>query len=273
MALQALTVNDLIVEAEIMSGQYGPGDIVAPNEAYYAWRKLNDLLDLLKTNRLAIYRRARVGPFTVNAGQGDITQSPAQPILIGPNAGAGNWVTPRPLWIDYAGVIYTAGAIPNPELKMHVFTMKEWKGIGVKGITSTLTRALIYDEVFDAAGNGNIYLYPVPSASFQVVLYVPVAVDEFPVDVNGNPDFTTSIFFPPAYRIMLISNLAKIISIGVVAVSADLEALATNSLADLKASNAVENMDQLSCDEATLNPGNEASMTFDWIGGGFNQGE
>lgn len=241
----------------------GAGDVLPPEEAAWAFRRLNDLIDLMKTNRLWIYRRQRVGEFTVTSGQGDITAN--SPITIGTG---GMWNTPRPIFIDYAGVIYTAGNTPQPELKMHIFTVEEWRRITVKGITSTLSRALIYDRNFDSSGFGNIYLYPVPSATFKVVLYNPVAMDEFPLDANGNPDFTTVLAMPPGYRPLLISNLSKILCLGVLPVPEDVREQATATMDFVKSSNVITHMDALKCDDATREQDNRTSG-WDWIGGGF----
>lgn len=259
-----MDLGSLLKSAAILAGQIAPGDTFWPEEAAYAFEKANDLLDEFATERLQIFREQRVGPFAVVAGQGDATVP--SPITIGPGA---VWNTPRPEYIDRFGVIYTAGSTPQPELHGHVFTTKEWAGVTVKGVTSTLSRAMFYDRTFDANGYGNVYLYPVPSASFQVVLYVPVAIGQFPNDVNGNPDFTTVISLPPGYRTMLLSNLAVMLSIGVLPVSADLQKRADDSRAKVMAANVVTHMDALVCDGATRNPGGQNSQGWDWIGGGF----
>lgn len=243
---------------------------LAPAEGAYAWRKLADLLDLLKLNRLACFRRQRVGPFTVTSGQGNIETN--SPITIGPG---GTWDTPRPVWIDGAGVIYTAGSTPKPELSMRVLTVSEWQRIAVKGITSTLSRALIYDQQFTSvglgdpiSGLGHIYLHPVPSASFQIVLYVPISVEEFEPDANGNPDFSIQVALPPGYRMMLISNLACILCLGVSAPPAKVEEMAKKSLEDVMAGNLVQTMDALICEDAVLSYNNPGG-SWDWLGGGF----
>lgn len=261
-----MTVGDLIVEAAIMAGQADPrmGNI-APEEQAYGFSKLQQLLDTLAAERLAIYREQRVGPFSVTSGQGDATV-PA-PITIG--AGA-TWDTPRPEWIDRAGIIYTAGGTPRPELPMHVFTTQEWARVVVKGITATLSRAMFYDRIFTSAGYGNVYLYPVPSASFQVVLYVPVAISEFPLDANSNPVYTTVISLPHGYRAMLVSNLAKIMCIGVNAISDDLREQATLTLGKVKSSNVVTHMDALLCDPAVIGDDCERTSGWDWITGGLS---
>ena len=261
----AFTVADLIFQSAVMAGQADPRDgTLAPEDSAYGFSKVNQLVDLLATERLAIYREQRVGPFSVTSGQGDITAS--SPITIGSGA---TWNTARPIYIDRAGVIYTAGSAPNPELPMHVFTTKEWAQMVVKGSTATLSRALIYDRNITSAGYGNIYLYPVPSASFQVVLYVPVAMTEFPNDADGNPDYSTAISLPPGYRAMLVSNLAVIMSIGVSPVSDDLRGEAIRSLGSVKSSNVVTHMDALSCESAVLSQDGRTSG-WNWITGETN---
>ncbi len=246
-----------------MTGQAAYSDPMPPEVAGYGFAKANQMIDEFATERLMIYREQRVGPFSVTAGQGDATVP--SPITIGPG---GNWDTARPEYIDRAGVIYTAGGTPRPELKMHVFTTDEWGRVTVKGVTSTLSRAMFYDRKFDSNGYGNIYLYPVPSANFQVVLYVPVALTEFPLDSDGNPDFTTVIYTPPGYRSMLVSNLAVWLSIGVTPVSPDLEKRAMDSKAKVMSANVVTHMDALKCEGAVLAVDNRGG-SWNWIDGGF----
>lgn len=248
-----------------MCGQSAVGDEVPPEIQAYGFNKLNQFLDELATDRLTIYREQRVGPFDVHSGEGDVTTN--NPITIGPG---GMWDTPRPEYIDRAGVIYTAGNNPNPEEAMHIFSTKEWSRISVKGVTSSLSRTGFYDRHFNPDGFGYFYIYPVPSANFKVVLYVPVAVPEFPLDVDGNPDYTTTIALPPGYRSMLVSNLAKIMQIGIAAVSADLEKRAEDSLSRVKSANVVTHTDALDCDGATLNPGGQQQSGWDWISGGIS---
>lgn len=247
-----------------MAGMHDPRDgSLPPEESAYGFNKLNQMIDEFAAERLEIYREQRVGPFTVTSGQGDISAAVPTPITIGSGA---TWNTPRPQWIDRAGAIYTAGSSPRPELPMRVFTTKEWARQSVKGTTSTLSSALIYDRLFNSSGYGNIYLYPVPRASFQVVLYVPVSVAEFALDASDNPVYTTVISLPHGYRSMLISNLAMVMSIGVIPISDDLRERATKSKERVNASNVVTHMDTLDCDSAVL--GNQGP--FNWLTGNID---
>ncbi len=260
-----MTVGDLIREASIMCGLTSLLTPLGAEEVFYGFGKLNEMVDEFATERLQIYREQRVGPFDVNSGDGNVTAN--NPITIGVGA---MWNTARPVYIDRAGIIYTAGSVQQPELKMKIMTTDEWSRVEVKATTSTLSRALFYDRIFTSQGYGNIYLYPVPSASFKVVLYVPVAVTEFPLDADGNPILTTVIALPPGYRSMLVSNLAVVLALGLLPVSDDLRAQAIRTREKVMDSNVVTHMDALSCDEATRINQFGADAPFDWITGGLN---
>ena len=275
-----MTLSDLIFEAAIMGGMADPRDgNLAPEESSYGFSKLFALQDMLAIDKLSIYEESRIGPFNVSAGQGDVTGGgsgvPA-PILIGPKVAAPNWIATRPQWIDRAGVIYTQNNNPQnqPELKLSVITTKEWSEIEVKGTQSSLSRRLFYDRTYGPAGTvtadaGSIYLYPVPNAAFQVVLYVPNPMATFPYDANGNPVFTTVLSLPPGYRAMLVANLAVKMCLGVCPVPPDVRQEAVDTLAWVRASNVVTHMDALSCDPATRDSDGMYSKTFNWIDGGF----
>lgn len=254
-----LTVGDLITEAAVMAGMHDPRDgSLPPEESAYGFNKLNQMVDEFATERLEIYREQRVGPFNIVAN----TQS----YRIGSGA---TWNTARPLWIDRAGVLVDGGATNPVELPVKVLTTKEWSQVTVKSTTSSLPRQLFYDRDFDANSDGLIYLYPIPNVSTpDIVLYVPVAVAEFALDSDNNPIYTTTVVLPPGYRSMLISNLAVIMSLGVITVSDDLRERATTSKAKVAASNVVTHMDALGCDTAVVNS-DRRGAPFDWISGGF----
>lgn len=216
------------------------GEDLTGDESAYALRKLADLVDLWATNRLAIYRSQRAGPFNVVA----TTQS----YTIG--AGA-TWNVARPLWIDGAGVLIDGGATNPVELPVDVLTKRQWQQIPVKSTRSALPRRLWYDRAF-AAGFGTIYLYPVPNVSTpDIILYLPIAVTEFAT-------LAETVSLPPGYRMALISNLAVILKMGMGPISPEVADLARSSLGQLKSGNLVEQMDPLECDPAVLGGGSPA---------------
>lgn len=234
-----------------MVGYQDPFQDLSAEDGAYGLSKLNQFIDMLAADRLAMYRRQRAGPFTVTADVSSYT--------IG---SGGTWNVARPAWIDYAGVIYTAGSEPNPELPIRVLTVKEWSQITVKSITSTLPQAIYYDQTFTSSGYGTIYLYPVPSEASQIVLYLPIAVAEF-------TDLVTTIALPPGYRAMLVSNLAVVLGMGVLDIPVDVQIQANKTLGNVKASNVVQEMDAMSCDAAVRsgNTGGVGRGIFNWIDG------
>lgn len=197
-----------------------------------------------------MFRRQRTGPFTVTSGISDYS--------IG---SGGTWDTVRPVWIDAAGMIYTASS-PNVEIPMRIFTLKEWARVGTKAITSTLPQALLYDPRFNSISLGLITLYPVPSAASQVALYLPIAVTEFSA-------LSDTIAIPPGYRAMYVWNLAKFLCSGIRDVPPDVEDMARTSLASVKAANLAEHMDPLLCDQAVVARGGQ--VPFNWLTGNLNQ--
>ena len=254
-----MTVGDLIVEASVMAGMHDPRDgSLPPEEQAYGFNKLQQMVDEFAAERLEIYRSQRVGPFNI--------ASSTQTYTIGSGA---TWNTPRPLWIDRAGVIVDGGATNPVELSMGVLTTKAWSQITVKNITSSLPRSLFYDRQFTSDGYGLIYVYPICTVSTpDVVLYVPVAVAEFALDSDDNPIYTTVISLPPGYRSMLVSNLAKVMSIGVIPISDDLRERARESKERVNCSNLVTHMDPLSCDIAVRDSDGRAPA-FNWLDGGI----
>lgn len=164
----------------------------------WAGGRLNSMVDRWKAERLTIWEDKRTGPFQLTSGQ--------QTYTIGAGAaGPYGWVTPRPFWIDFAGLVQTVGGgIPVPEYPMAVLTDFEWAKTVTKTLQSSIPTALWYDRNFDANGCGTIYIWPVPTVANQVALYSPVPVDEFDI-VNG---LTNAINFPPGYRDLLMYSLA-----------------------------------------------------------------
>lgn len=235
---------DLLKRSSIRAGITDPYEDLSGEEGVYALDTINEFIDLLGTQRLAMFRRQRVGPFTVTSGTADYS--------IGTG---GTWDTVRPVWIDAAGMIYTASD-PDVELPMRIFTLKQWARVGTKAITSTLPQALIYDPRFNSSSYGLITLYPVPSAASQVALYLPIAVTEFAA-------LGDTIAIPPGYRAMYVWNLAQFLCAGLKDVPGDVAVMAQSSLASVKAANLVEHMDPLLCDQAIAGRGG----AFNWLTG------
>ena len=187
-------LSDLIADAFYEDEIYSPGESIDADHLVFAGNRLNSMIDSWKAERLTIYRLSRTGPFALANG--------VATYLIGSGA---TWNTPRPIWIDQAGLVQTVGGgTPTPEYPIQIYTDYEWAKVVVKTLQSTIPTALWYDRTYTAAGYGTINIWPVPTVANQVVLYSPVPVDEFAIP----GDLGTVINFPPAYRDFLMYQLA-----------------------------------------------------------------
>lgn len=192
--MSAPTLADLIADSYYETGIYSPGETVNPKHVTFAGTRLNSMIDSWKAERLTIYREQRTGPFLLVNG--------TQTYTIGTGA---TWDTPRPIWIDFAGLVQTVQGGPViPEYPMTIMTDYEWAKIVTKTLTSSIPTALWYDRTYTSAGYGTIYIWPVPTVANYVALYSPVPVNEFDLAA----DINTAISFPPAYRDFLMYQLA-----------------------------------------------------------------
>lgn len=189
-----MTLQDLITDSFYETAIYSPNEPVDGEHIQFGCSRLNSMIDSWKVERLTIYREQRTGPFNLAAN--------TQTYTIGSGA---TWDTPRPIWIDSAGLVQTVGGgSPVPEYPIHIMTDFEWAMTVVKALTSALPTGLWYDRSYDASGYGIITMWPVPTVANQVVLYSPVPVNEF----TFPDDLATDITFPPGYRDFLMYHLA-----------------------------------------------------------------
>lgn len=192
--MSAPTLADLITDSFYELGIYSPGEPVDPVHLTFAAGRLNGQIDGWKAERLTIWRDQRTGPFQLVAG--------TQTYKIGSGA---TWNTPRPIWIDFAGLVQTVGGgNPTPEYPVQIMTDYEWAKTVTKPLQSSIPTALWYDREYDSNGYGTIYIWPVPTVANQIALYSPVPVGEFTLP----DDLTTQIVFPPGYREFLMYHLA-----------------------------------------------------------------
>ena len=189
-----MTVLDLIKRSLRLLGAINIGDQPTGEESADALAALNGMVEAWATERLMMYTTAR-NLYPLVAGQ--------QVYTIGPSGA--DWTAPRPMYIDTAGLI-VSNADPTQVLERPLKVLrtdKEWARIRMKAIPSTLPTHLYYDHFFNSspAGAGNIALWPVPSAVYQVALYTPLAISQFTA-------ITQTLSLPPGYYRALVYNLA-----------------------------------------------------------------
>jgi hypothetical protein len=192
------TLRDLLTDAYYETTIYSPGQVIGAEHIRFAGTRINNMMDSWKAERLTIYREHRTGPFALVANIDEYR--------IGTGA---TWNTARPIWIDYAGLLHTVGGpTPTQEYPLKIFTDSEWARITPKGLTSTMPTGIWYDRDFkqsSVVGSGLIHVWPVPTATNQIVLYSPVPAGEFDITPTG---LAAEVMFPPGYREFLMYHLA-----------------------------------------------------------------
>lgn len=189
-----MTANDLLTRVFIDIGINPPGETVEADDAAIGLGDLQNFVDSLGAKAATMFAHARnVLPLT--NGQQNYT------IGIG-----GTLNIARPQWIDEATCLQTSTGGTILETPVHILTEGEFAAINVKAITTAIVTAIYYDYAW-AAGLGNLFVYPYPNvAGLSLVLYVPVAVQNF-------ADLVSDYTFPPGYAELLEYNVAKRLSI------------------------------------------------------------
>lgn len=199
-----MTLLDLIKRSMRLLNVLNVGDPPTADEAADGMTAMNSMIDAWGTRRLLIYSTAR-NIYPLTAGK--------QVYQLGPNTTAPDWQGPRPVAVDYAGLLL-ANADPTQaqEMPLHILTTEaEYARIRMKALTSTYPEALYCDRWYNNAdpltssvanvGSANIYLWPAPTQANSVALYTPAAISQFTA-------LTQLIALPPGYARALPYNLA-----------------------------------------------------------------
>ncbi len=183
----ATTANTLIQRALQLIGVIAAGENPTSDDLADGLVTLNDMVNAWALEPLTIFTEQRV-----TAALSASTQNYT--------IGAGATIsTPRPLWVPNAGII-PSGA--TNELPINLLSDDQWAGIAIKSLTSVFPTAMYYNYDFNATtGYGLVAVWPIPTTTPTLVLYLPEAVTAF-------ADGTTSYKFPPGYERMLRFNLA-----------------------------------------------------------------
>lgn len=211
---------DLINDALAEIGAKGEADTVSPESQALGFTRLNSMIDRWGTQRLTIYQVVRT-VFPLVSG--------TQTYTIG---AGGTFNVVRPLWIPYAGLVLTS-VTPNVENPIHVLTDQDWSNQGIKTLGSAYPSELYYDYNW-AAGLAQITLWPVPTGSLSLALYLPTALTQY-ADLSK-----TSYSFPPGYYEAQMYNLALRLWTpfnNAAPVPQDLRGNANQALGDIKRAN------------------------------------
>lgn len=180
------TVRYLITDALIELGVQDPSESMDAAKATAALRALNRMVSAWNTEELMVYTVDR-SVFNLVAGKQSYT------IGVG-----GDFVTTnpvRPAQIDMASILVTTG---SNEIPIEILNDEQWREIVVKNTSGS------YPLQMWSNGNyplNTLYFWPIPSAVYQVVLYLWGQTSEF-------SSINQTVALPQGYEDALVSNLA-----------------------------------------------------------------
>jgi hypothetical protein len=194
-APNSITVKslDIITAAMQEIGALAAGEVPSNDDQAWVLQKLQRLIDRYNARETMIYN-VNFTLFTLNP-----PANPLDPTTIGPG---GDFDTnQRPVTIESIGLILDGGT-PGVELPLNRRDDDWWANNRIKGLTSTLPTDYYYSPDWPL---GQIFFWPVPTASHQVRLQTREVLGEFTA-------YDASFTMPPAYWDLVVYELA--ISIG-----------------------------------------------------------
>lgn len=243
----SLLVSAFIAAALAEIRAVGAGDDPTPEDAALALVLFNELLDALNADRRAVF----------NEDLSTFTLTPAlQPHTIGPSGATFTVTTNRPETIDAANIVITS---PTPAVRIPLNLRDDewWMTTRVQGVTSSIPTDLWYDPDWP---NGNIYLWPVPSAAYGLELMRRTVLAQVTA--------STTLTLPPGYQMALRLTLAEICapSFGVT-VSPSTMRRARDARATVWSAN--DSIPRIQNDAAGLTGGMGSRGNWDYRTGGF----
>lgn len=194
-APNSITVKslDIITAAMQEIGALAAGETPSNDDQAWVLQKLQRLIDRYNAREMMIYN-VNFTLFTLNP-----PANPLDPTTIGPG---GDFDTnQRPVTIESIGLILDGGT-PGVELPLNRRDDDWWANNRIKGLTSTLPTDYYYSPNWPL---GQIFFWPVPTASHQVRLQTREVLGEFTA-------YDASFTMPPAYWDLIVYELG--ISIG-----------------------------------------------------------
>lgn len=233
------TGRDFITRALRIINAINVGEDPEAEEANDAIALFNDMLGMWATQRLTI-------PFT--SSEAFLTIAGKKVYSLGPG---GDWEGNRPIRIRDAIMRLANSGTSNLDIPLTILSNHQYSDVPLKDISSTQSRAIYYENQYPL---GQVTLYPVPSAIFQVVL----TYDGFFTQVLLDTDLST---LPQGYALAIQYNLAKLLAVEYNRDwSAAKDEIARSSLASLKSAN----MQSVDAEFDAALPGVGTGRAWDW---------
>jgi len=195
--MPTVTGLDILTDALIENGMLAPGEPVDGETGQWAFRSLNDLLNLWAARKAYVYS-TNFTQYTVPAN--------TAPVLLGPTGTAGFIVPQRPVRIESCAVRlnFSGGLVDAPRLRIQDAAW--WAANSVKNITSTIPTDLYYDAAWE---NGGLYFWPIPNVNTLILLETWQAINELAAITDPIGGATGPNSLPQAYRAALKWSLAE----------------------------------------------------------------
>lgn len=209
------TAGALVRSSLRLIGAIATGETPTADELNDGLSALNDLLESLSTQNLAVYGSA-VETFATIAAQAIYT--------IGP---AGNWNTVRPVRID-GDAVCTFNGVDFPVTQIG---QGEYDAIGLKTQQQPIIEKLLY---VNANPLGLITLWPVPSGIVNITLNTDRVL-------TAVTDTSTAMSYPPGYLLAMRYLLGILLAPDYgIAITPEIAGIAASSLAAIKRANKVK---------------------------------
>lgn len=180
------TPRSICTSALSLLGITQPGRAPAENDMKAASDMLRMMLDSWSTQLLTIYQTTTlVFDFVPNQA----TYS------LGPT---GDWVTERPMTLDYCYVRYAAGSGTPVDTPVQILNDAQRAAITAKSILSPIPTSVYYNA---EVPNAKLTFWPVPSSTYSAVLWLNSPLLTF-------DNLSDELQFPRGYEQALVYNLA-----------------------------------------------------------------
>lgn len=179
-----MTALDIITNAGVWIGEWGPGEPISAEDAFAGFTQLNNLLDSWTVERLNIYGIQKV-QLTLTPGVQDYTVGPT-----------GTFTTiGRPVEF-LAGSAIVPGTSVYSGLSLLDFAA--WLAIRSKSATDTIPTDVYPDQQYP---NSGLHFWPIPNTATVVEFYYIAALTQFTT-------LTQAFLFPPSYADAITYALA-----------------------------------------------------------------